>query len=50
MATTDAEFSMLGITYTRELNLFAALFWAVLMLLLIYYGWMRRSAVAREDA
>lgn len=47
MAATDTEFSILGFTYTRELNTSAAAVWGVLMLLLIYYAWIRRSD-ARE--
>lgn len=43
MAATETEFSMLGVAYTRELNTIAAVFWGVLMLLLIYYAWIRRS-------
>lgn len=43
MAATDTEFAMLGIAYTREFNTIAALFWGVLMLLLIYYAWLRRA-------
>ena len=50
MAATDVEFSMFGITYTRDLNTMAAAFWGVLMLLLIYYAWLRRGAASREDA
>lgn len=43
MAATNTEFAMLGIAYTREFNTIAALFWGVLMLLLIYYAWLRRA-------
>lgn len=43
MAATGTEFSMLGVAYTQELNTVAAVFWGVLMLLLIYYAWMRPS-------
>ena len=45
MAATDTEFSMLGVAYTRELNTIAAVFWGVLMLLLIYYAWIRQDDV-----
>jgi hypothetical protein len=50
MAAIDTEFSMLGIAYTRELNTIAAAFWGVLMLLLIYYAWIRPDDAARGDA
>lgn len=43
MAATGTEFAMLGIAYTRELNTIAAVFWGVLMLLLIHYAWFRRG-------
>ena len=43
MAATNTEFSMLGVAYTRELNTLAAVVWGLLMLLLIYYAWIRRS-------
>ena len=43
MAATDTEFSMSGVAYTRELNTLAAFFWGVLMLLLIYFAWIRHS-------
>ena len=39
---------MLGVAYTRELNTLAAVFWGVLMLLLIYYAWIRRSKASQR--
>lgn len=50
MAATDTEFSMLGIAYTREFNTLAAVFWAILMLLLIYFAWGRRGGSSPADA
>ena len=50
MAATDAEFSMLGITYTRELNAIAAVLWGALMLVLIYCAWLRGGGASRENA
>lgn len=47
MAATDTEFSMLGVAYTRELNTLATAVWGALMLLLIYYAWIRED-VARK--
>ena len=50
MAATGTEFAMLGIAYTRELNTVAAAFWGALMLLLIYYAWIRRDNASRGGA
>ena len=50
MAATDTEFSMLGISYARELNTIAAAFWGVVLLLLIYFAWVRRGASSGGDA
>ena len=49
-AATDTEFSMIGISYTRDLNIIAAAYWGILMLLLIYYAWLTRGAASRGDA
>ena len=42
LAVAGIQFSLFGITYTQELNATAAVVWAVIMLLLIYYAWIRR--------
>ncbi|MBX9847042.1 MAG: hypothetical protein K2Z80_35065 [Xanthobacteraceae bacterium] len=44
MTATDTEFTMLGVTYTRELNTIATAFWAVLLVLLVYHAWLRAPA------
>ena len=43
MAVGGSRFSLFGIDYTPELNTTAAIVWGILMLLLIYYAWMRRG-------
>lgn len=42
LAITSTRFSVFGIDYAPELNTTAAIVWGVLMLLLIYYAWVRR--------
>jgi len=42
LAISGTRFSVFGIDYTPELNTTAAIVWGVLMLLLIYYAWVRR--------
>ena len=48
MAALDSQFSMFGVAYTREFNTVAALFWGVLMLLLIYFAWVRGGEHGRS--
>ena len=43
LAAADIEFALLGIAYTRELNMMAVLFWGILMLLLVYFAWFKRD-------
>lgn len=43
MAVTDTEFRIFGIQYTSELNTIAAVIWAVVLALLVFYAWGRRS-------
>ncbi|MDF2381803.1 hypothetical protein JMG10_10030 [Nostoc ellipsosporum NOK] len=43
MAISGTRFNVFGIDYTTELNTTAAFVWGVIMLLLIYYTWMRRG-------
>lgn len=42
-AISGTRFSVFGIDYTPELNTTASIVWGVLMLLLIYYAWMRHG-------
>ncbi|CEJ16007.1 hypothetical protein BN1110_06358 [bacterium YEK0313] len=42
LAISGTRFSVFGIDYTPKLNTTAAIVWGVLMLLLIYYAWVRR--------
>lgn len=41
-AAGGVEFTLFGIDYTRGLNTVAAIVWGVLLVLLIYYAWMKR--------
>ncbi|SKA28664.1 hypothetical protein SAMN02745126_04814 [Enhydrobacter aerosaccus] len=36
--------TLVGITYTPGLNTTAMVAWPIIMVLLIYYAWLRRSA------
>ena len=42
MAIDGTRFTLLGIEYTPELNGAAAAFWALLLVLTLYYSWLRR--------
>lgn len=48
LAAAGTEFSLLGISYNQQLNTIAAAVWGVLMLLLIYYAWMRDNAARKR--
>ena len=41
LAASGVEFTLLGIAYDRGLNTTAAGVWAVILVLLIYYSWIR---------
>ncbi|KAB2919845.1 MAG: hypothetical protein F9K29_04475 [Hyphomicrobiaceae bacterium] len=36
------QFSLFGITYDQRLNTIAVVVWGIILLLLIYYAWVRR--------
>lgn len=42
LATAGVQFSLFGITYDQRLNTIAGVVWAFILLLLIYYAWVRR--------
>ena len=42
LATAGIQFSLLGIAYDQRLNTIAAVVWGIILLLLIYYAWLRR--------
>ena len=42
MAIDGTRFTLLGIEYTPELNGAAAAFWTLLLVLAVYYSWLRR--------
>ena len=42
LATAGIQFSLFGITYDQRLNTIAVVVWAFVLLLLIYYAWIRR--------
>lgn len=41
LAASGVQFTLLGITYDRWLNTTAVTVWAVILVLLIYYSWIR---------
>ena len=41
LAVSGVQFALLGITYDRWLNTTAVVVWAILLVLLIYYSWIR---------
>ena len=47
-ALNGTRFSLFGLHYTPELNTAAALFWAIAMLLLIYYAWRRPAETGQR--
>lgn len=38
----DLPLQILGVTYTRELNIVAVIFWLIVLVVLVYYAWIRR--------
>lgn len=48
LAASGTRFSVFGMDYTPALNTTAAVVWGVIMLLLIYYAWMRRGEAGRR--
>lgn len=38
----DLPLPILGITYTRELNTGAMIFWLIVLVVLVYYAWIRK--------
>lgn len=42
LATAGIEFNLLGIAYDQRLNTIAVVVWGIILLLLIYYAWVRR--------
>jgi hypothetical protein len=41
-AAAALQFTLFGIVYNQRVNMIAAVGWAIVMLLLIYYAWMRK--------
>jgi hypothetical protein len=41
LAASGTHFAVFGINYTPELNTIAAIVWAVALVLLVYYAWLR---------
>ncbi len=39
LAAAGTEFNLFGIAYTRELNIMAAIVWAILTLVLMRFAW-----------
>ena len=46
LAAAGTQFGLFGISYDQRLNTVAAVVWATILLLLIYYAWMRRASVS----
>lgn len=44
MAVAGTQFTMFGITYSPGMNTTAAVIWAVVLILLVYYAWIRDDA------
>ncbi|GIW86325.1 MAG: hypothetical protein KatS3mg108_0649 [Isosphaeraceae bacterium] len=42
LAIGDVRFTLFGISYTPTFNTFAAIVWAIVLLLLIYYAWIKK--------
>ena len=41
LAASGTQFVILGINFTPRLNLDAAIAWALMLMLLVYYSWLR---------
>ena len=41
LAASGTEFTLLGIAYTPRFNALAALVWAIMTILLLYWAWIR---------
>ena len=42
LAATGTQFSLFGISYDQPLNTIAAVVWGIILLVLVYYAWVRR--------
>lgn len=42
LAAAGIQFTLFGIAYSQRLNTIAAVVWAIILLLLIYFAWGRR--------
>lgn len=42
----DLPLEILGISYTRELNVAAVIFWLIVLVVLVYSAWVRKSRTA----
>ena len=42
MAISGVQFTMFGIAYSPRMNTTAAIVWAIALVLLIYYSWIRK--------
>lgn len=38
----DLPLTILGVTYTRELNVGAMVFWLIVLVVLVYFAWIRK--------
>jgi len=42
LAISGIQFTLAGIAYTRGLHVMAVVVWAILLVLLVYYAWMKK--------
>lgn len=42
LATAGIQLSLFGITYDQRLDTIAVVVWAIILLMLIYYAWVRK--------
>lgn len=43
LAVSGVEFELLGIAYSHGLNMTAAIFWAIALVVLVWAAWIRRN-------
>ncbi len=45
-ALNDISFTLMGISYTRQFNTIAVIFWLAAFIFLVYYAWFKKKADA----
>lgn len=41
-AISGVQFTIFGFSYTTQFNTIAVVFWAIVLILLVYYAWIRK--------